>query len=289
MGLKNGDTLRAPWDEKWKQIPLGPHTPPWWEPFSLERLIEARDAEGDCWWLNEDRVTRVEFKLPEAGRVARLQIDESGSDSVIEMLGSLVAGDKESQRKEADLRFNVDCTLSKVHGKVARRVVVALRDPLSRILSGLEKHIGLKSRWLPKDEVFVRKTFNNNFKTADEYLDALRVHDTNGVSGMHKRAMAVTHCRYCLNFMMPVKGYYIRDTDNTAADPTVKFVCTCKLAEEISKVADDWGLQLQNSTAPNLEDSTLTISDVNRKWIEETYAEDFAFYKEHCGQTCSDA
>jgi len=250
----------------------------------MDALIKAKDGERDCWWL--DKRAEVEFKVKDKEvRVAGLEISNSGSESIIKMLGPLTEpGQHHERRKILDIEQNSDCILGDIKNKGAKRVIIALNDPVSRILKGIEDHIDLHGHWLQEDERLQRRVFNHNFKSADEYIDALR--DPDSESGMHKRAMAVTHCRHCLSFMLPVTGFYIRDAEKDIADPDVEFVCSCKIEQGMNRIANDWGLELvEDVNMPDLKFNQ-TISVANRKWIEDTYAADIAFYQEHCSAEC---
>merc|ERR1719262_1733982 len=109
----------------------------------------------------------------------------------------------------------------------------------------------------PKDKDRSRKVFNHEFLSPDEYIDALR--DTG--NGRHKKAMAVTTCHDCMNFMLPVSGYYIKEDDaallEKTTDDSVKFLCTCESEKMLTDIAKEWGfLEKVNITTQKFKMNT---------------------------------
>jgi len=247
--------------------------------FTLNKLIAAKSIDKQCWW--------VEHVSPDdkADRVAPLAVDTNRETTVVEMLGSSLMPGDHQKKKEDGMMSNEDCILREVQ-TVADRVIVPLDDPVTRILEGVALHLEGHEPTHPQYKFFARKSFRHNFLGgADKYVGALRdvTHD------LHEKAMRLTFCEDCQNYMLPIKGFYIRPGDDLT---NVEFVCNCKLSLEMHRVAARWGFmgRLDTSDSEDLRTNfTITLNDENRQWVEETYAEDLALYKEHCGQICSTA
>jgi len=239
-------------------------------PFRLDALVNQKDKERKCRKLRN-------YKF-ESSNVAGLAIARTGSTSVIANLESL-------PDNEHAVDHNHDCILKDVLDSGAQHVVVSLRHPVARILSGVQRRFeGYKTKKHANLEI--KRSFGN----FNHFLDALRdAHDKK-----HKKAMKMTHCWNCQNFFLPVQEFHLREEDRA----NVKFVCTCKLNSMMMKAAEQWGMggKMKTSTKNGSKRSSSSaefqkqqVSEVNRKWIEDIYAADLALYKEHCGQTCGDA
>jgi len=290
MGLHSmeADPRGKPWNREsknaWKRIHAGPKAPGWWEEFSLENLITTKDSQRECWWVNN-----IEFdERSKNTRVVGLPISNTGGDLVMKMMmNPSIPTQSSMQRKVKDMLENHECTLSDVQRVASTGIIVPLTDPVSRILSGIQEHLNDNHPVQGHNKDYARKAFSHQMKNADFFINALR----DVKNGYHKVAMAVTHCHDCQNYMLPVQGFYLRDTDQATSVP-IRYVCTCQLTEMIDDVAKELGVEVQHNQTSSRKYKVAakqTLSLENRQWIEETYAADLALYKEQCGKTCGDA
>lgn len=117
------------------------------------------------------------------------------------------------------------------------------------------------------------------------YVDALRnISDPN-----HRVAMDVQYRPYSNNIFIPVVDFYMKGITNEELR-RLSFVCTCTLKEDMDRVSQKLNLNLDTeilshesaSSSDDPEVQRQWLSQRNIDWIREIYAEDEAFYLEHC-------
>jgi len=109
--------------------------------------------------------------------------------------------------------------------------------------------------------------------------------------------------------MLPVKGFYMRGGELAVPNSRVKFICACNWEEEMKSLSKKWGFKMHPKKQwyelrkhadivanrevrlpPHIPDLRFsqTLTKTNRDWLDSLYAEDYAFYEEHCGGTCTE-
>jgi len=129
------------------------------------------------------------------GDVIPLAIARAGSDTVIHTM-------QRWERKENAHEYGHDhtCTLADYAAKGARRVVISLREPVSRLISGFMR------RMEGHAEHDYNKRFEKAFKTPDSYVTAL----VDPRDKLHREALEVTYGDGgTQNYMTPVVEFYL--------------------------------------------------------------------------------
>ena len=249
--------------------------------FSLEDMMRSKDTA-----LCAEQLPPLNGSMVLSVSVAR-----AGSETLSRMLGS-------TGLHLHDHQCNAHTLLE--HG--AGHVIVSLRHPVSRIVSGLQWHAhGDISQSVSADAgdeaersdlghlsgtayalqgaVFSFDEFNHS------YVDALRnISDPN-----HRVAMDVQYRPYSNNIFIPVVDFYMKRITNEELR-RLSFVCTCTLKEDMDRVSQKLNLNLDTeilshesaSSSDDPEVQRQWLSQRNIDWIREIYAEDEAFYLEHC-------
>ena len=249
--------------------------------FSLEDMMRSKDPA-----LCDEQLPPLNGSMVLSVSVAR-----AGSETLSRMLGSTGLHLHDHQ-----------CTAHTLLEHGAGHVIVSLRHPVSRIVSGLQwhahgdmaqaaaadagyeaelrdlGHLSLAAYHL-QEEVFSFDEFNHS------YVDALRnVSDPN-----HRIAMDVQYRPYSNNMFIPVVDFYMKGiTDKELS--RLSFVCACTLKEDMDRVSQKLNLNLDTeilshesaSSSDDPEVQRQWLSQRNVDWIREIYAADEAFYLEHC-------
>lgn len=220
--------------------------------------------------------------------VVNLAIARTGSETVRKVLL------QNNQPAHHEHRY----ALQDVYEKGARRVLISIRHPVSRLVSDFQRHGFGKMNHNPK---LGNADFIANFHDLNTYFDALRLVD----NPLHELALNVTYGYGVKNCMIPVAEYYLRDWKNTQEYQSpewwakekgveIRFICTATLAPDFGEVAEEWGMtQLMqvhaHSSKFDSENITLItsrpesrLSEANLAWYRNQYRNDFALYERHC-------
>mmetsp|Transcript_23848 Transcript_23848/g.49490 ORF Transcript_23848/g.49490 Transcript_23848/m.49490 type:complete len:609 (+) Transcript_23848:54-1880(+) len=266
--------------------------------FSLQDMIRSKDT------------ALCAKKLPplNGSMVLSVSVARTGSETLSRMLES-------TGLNLHDHQCNAHTLLE--HG--AGHVIVSLRHPVSRIVSGMQWHTHVYNMTLAigaflnssssklsiagatgahneqsersdrgqfshgaydlQHKVFSFDDFNHS------YVDALR----NTSDPNHRIALDVQYRPYSNSVFMPVVDFYIKGLTNEERG-RVSFVCTCTLKEDMDRVSNELNLNLDTeilthesvSSSDDPEVQLQWLSQRNIDWIREIYAADEAFYLQHC-------
>ncbi|CAL1164038.1 unnamed protein product [Cladocopium goreaui] len=267
--------------------------------FSLQDMIRSKDTA-----LCAEQLPPLNGSMVLSVSVAR-----TGSETLSQMLA------ESSGLHLHDHQCNAHTLLE--HG--AGHVIVSLRHPVSRIVSGMQWHTRLHNLSLSieaalnssnmskisksqakaaagddeqsdngqlshgayslQKEVFSFDDFNHS------YVDALR----NTSDPNHRIALDVQYRPYSNSIFMPVVDFYMKGVTNEELS-RVSFVCTCTLKEDMDRVSNELNLNLDTeilthesvSSSDDPEVQLQWLSQRNIDWIREIYAADEAFYLQHC-------
>eukprot|EP00435_Cladocopium_sp_Y103_P000058 s1588_g1.t1 len=131
------------------------------------------------------------------------------------------------------------CQVSQVLANGARHVLVPLRHPLARLLTGFQPQ--------------------GQFNSLNQFLDSLR----NSSDEKHQLALDVAYRPGGANFLLPVRQFYLGDSvpSPERQQRVVSFICRCRMEEELKRISkrlhlkdvDFSGLEKQ----PDLDDFML--------------------------------
>eukprot|EP00747_Dinoflagellata_sp_TGD_P075412 gnl/TRDRNA2_/TRDRNA2_158728_c0_seq1.p1 gnl/TRDRNA2_/TRDRNA2_158728_c0~~gnl/TRDRNA2_/TRDRNA2_158728_c0_seq1.p1 ORF type:complete len:1093 (+),score=94.02 gnl/TRDRNA2_/TRDRNA2_158728_c0_seq1:1-3279(+) len=239
------------------------------EPFSLDRLVRFKDSKRSCSPPTEP--------LPELNHsaVVSVAVARTGSETVTDFLK---AHGQPAFHKHS-------CTLDQIMEAGAGVVIISLRDPVSRYLSGVQRRTEGNQADKRSNHMFT-----DNFEDADSFVTALR--DVNDEK--HSVALQITYQPSSQMWMVPVVEFYL--AGNPTVDPNrVKFVCTPTLTKDLQRTATDLGLAVpegneseihthkSNVSSDSAHAHSTMLSDVNREWLQEIYSADYALFDKHCG------
>ena len=188
-----------------------------------------------------------------------------------------------------------ECTLADWAAAGARRVVVSLRDPVSRLVSGFQRRME-GNHVQGGAHAAANRIFEREFPRLDAYVDALFA----PADPRHALALEVTYPDNFQNFLVPVEEFYLasldrgapRDEREVAVD--VRYACIESLDDDVAAILGAWGRApnakgLKNATkhqSQNASDAPTTrrsfISDRNAARVEALYAADAALHARHC-------
>ncbi|KAH8096411.1 hypothetical protein JL720_3782 [Aureococcus anophagefferens] len=183
-----------------------------------------------------------------------------------------------------------ECALADWAAAGARRVVVSLRDPVSRLVSGFQR------RMEGGAPTAANRAFAREFPRLDAYVDALFA----PADPRHALALEITYPDKNQNFLVPVEEFYLasldrgapRDAREVAVD--VRYACIESLDDDVAAILGAWGRApnanaRKNATkhrSRNASDAPTTrhrlISDGNAARVEALYAADAALHARHC-------
>eukprot|EP00617_Octactis_speculum_P018500 CAMPEP_0185747222 /NCGR_PEP_ID=MMETSP1174-20130828/5837_1 /TAXON_ID=35687 /ORGANISM="Dictyocha speculum, Strain CCMP1381" /LENGTH=375 /DNA_ID=CAMNT_0028422289 /DNA_START=196 /DNA_END=1323 /DNA_ORIENTATION=+ len=220
------------------------------------------------------------FEVPD---IVAIAVARSASDAVVK---ATTGGD--------ELHIHA-CTLADWAAAGARRVVVPLRDPVSRLISGFQRRMSSNSTggW----GKVANREFKRSFPSLDKYVDAL----FDPANPLHAIALKVTYPDHNQHFMMPVEEFYLapldrgvpRDGGEVAVD--VRYACIESLDDDMVAILGAWGRtpdpkglkNLKNHSSRFASDKPTTrhrfISERNAARVEALYAADAALHARHCG------
>ena len=254
-------------------------------PFTLTALISARlpDCPPSIWsWLHD---------VPPP-RVAYLAVARTGSESLGKALREHHSKKALEQRFTAHMPHSHDCTLRDVETAGATHVLISLRHPADRLMSGVKRRLeGArgKSAKLPNaDFLDAFGPFGANALNA--FVSALR----DVAHPLHTRAMNQSIGPMRQNFLLPVSEFYLANgrTDDRAAHSG--FVCTPTLAGDVQRVTQSWcvrdmHVQGQEESIHRSHTTMKPLSAENRAWVDTTWAADVALWRLHCGEGAATA
>lgn len=217
--------------------------------FSLSKLAAAKDSQRHC-HLQSAQLKRS---------IVTLSISMAGSGSgMTDELDEL-------------------CQVPQVLANGAGHVLVPLRHPLARLLTGFQQAQMVQ------------------FNTLNQFLDSLR----NSSEEKHQLALDLAYRPGRANFLLPLQ-FYLGDSvpSSERQRRVVSFICRCRMEEELKRISqslhvdvDFSGLEKPEPDDAMLYDAMLpgsSLSSKNRAWFLAEYAADLALYQEHCS-ACSDA
>jgi hypothetical protein len=231
------------------------------EPFSLQSKVTHGTFRVNCKVVMPQKYDEKE--------IVPLTIARTGSTTLTEVF------------KQAGMHHvfhNHACTLADVAEQNAKRVVVTLRDPLDRFISGYQRKKG-------KSFLVVRQ-MAQEFSSLNQYMDALRIK----CHGMRQFALDAAYSKGVM-FMQPVTQYYLgveSSLDFVAPEGMdVSFICTCALDDDLAHLSKKWDFQFEakithQSSTPSDEAHNM-VSEVNQEWIKDVYAEDLKLFRKYCG------
>jgi len=183
-----------------------------------------------------------------------------------------------------------ECALADWAAAGARRVVVSLRDPVSRLVSGFQRRVEGGA------PTAANRAFAREFPRLDAYVDALFA----PADPRHALALEITYPDKNQNFLVSVEEFYLasldrgapRDAREVAVD--VRYACIESLDDDVAAILGAWGRApkanaRKNATkhrSRNASDAPTTrhrlISDGNAARVEALYAADAALHARHC-------
>jgi len=244
-------------------------------PFNLTTLVSMRTP---------NRCANVLWKF-HAGEITNLAVARTGSETVTQSL--LVSG--------LPAHHNHDCTLAAMSNRGATRLLVTLRHPVARIISGYQRRMdqNVSKNKDKQANVEFAKVFSRG---VDDYVSALRLPQHR----YHKEALECTYGPNRQSFMLPLVGWYFGDTesesdhDEYSSEVQIRFLCTNKLSVDFMAAASAFGFALsplQFSHRSNISSDggveimpNLQLSRPNIEWLEEVYKKDIAFVTKRCGK-----
>lgn len=190
-----------------------------------------------------------------------------------------------------------ECALADYARAGARRVVVSLRDPVARLVSGFQRRVEGNNARHADNAAFVA-----HFETLDAYVDALLDAD----DASHGAALNVTYGGTRQNFMLPVEEFYL-DLDRVPAGAAprdadvvdVRYACVESLDADLARILDAWRVNITDASyvmadhhSAKRSDSAAAqhaiISDANAARIRRLYANDAALHARFCRARSAD-
>ena len=203
-------------------------------------------------------------------RVVNLAIARTGSESVTRTMAA--AG--------AAAHHDHACSLRDASRAGYDRVVISLRDPAARLVSGFQRRVagGAKKR-ANRD---LADIFGDD---VDGYVEALR----DVTHAKHAAALRVSLAPNAQHWLMPIEEYYLRGFEPRAnGSLAVAFVCTEALDAGVRAVAARWDLRAPPATeatthhaSPNKSHGGM-LAPANAAYVRALYARDAALHAAHC-------
>ena len=235
-------------------------------PF-LEMLVNSHSGVT-CRYALEQLVNHTASK-----RVAYVAVARTGSQSLQHGISQLYTYTRRAPHDH-------DCSLRDLEMAGATHVMISIRHPAARILSGVRRRLENNSMENSSNKAFV-ETFGGA-EAANAYIHAIR----SPQSPTHGMAMNITLGHGHMNFMMPIDEYYLRGAHGSAR---VEYVCTENLTADFDRIAALWqlGITLPTDTQENHRSTSHAspLDQMNLAWVESTYAADLRLWKTHCNST----
>jgi hypothetical protein len=192
------------------------------------------------------------------------------------------------------------CTLEDLENQGARRVVLAMRDPVARLVSGVHRQLDLAAGGANSTSahefwrILARLGYNNAADASNTYLDALR-------SPQHPLHGTAREAACQGKFMRPLVAYYLRGARGLAR---VGVICTSSLEAGFNALARRWNMtrpmteHLHNSDDPRRRLADMpapsrhvahaagsgSINCEHARWLRHFYAND-ARLTARCNET----
>lgn len=250
------------------------------EPFTLDELLETREAALRC---------RLEIDAYYKSGIANLAVGRTGSESLTNAF----------EKNQIYAHHNHDCSVMAVVAAGAKHVMLTLRHPVSRVISGVQrraKRLRINERKAANrlfNDVFIK----NDIISCNPYLDALR----NSSHPDHPQALNVTLGRNRQSYMLPLVEFYLnanvqdepQELKEKALDTEIWFLCTESLTEDFNRAASALGLPEAMQADPTHQsavhsdqqkDDPDLISSENKAWLETIFANDVELNEIFCGK-----
>lgn len=257
-------------------------------PFNLATLVSLRTP---------NRCASVIWKF-HAGDITNLAIARTGSESITKSL-------LESGQPAHHVH---DCTLAAMSTRGATRLLVTLRHPVARIISGYQRRMdpNVSTNKVQMANVRFAEFFSRG---VDDFVSALRLPQHR----YHREALECTYGPDRQFFMLPLVGWYFGDAasepnhGDDSREVEIRFLCTNRLSADFEAAASAFGFALtplQFSHQSNIssdaaamalhvrasllnadvEQKKLQLSRPNVEWLEEVYKKDIDFVTKRCGE-----
>mmetsp|Transcript_25950 Transcript_25950/g.47862 ORF Transcript_25950/g.47862 Transcript_25950/m.47862 type:complete len:563 (+) Transcript_25950:49-1737(+) len=239
--------------------------------FDLHKLVRAKDADRFC------------GPLPEMHKnsVVSLAVAHAASQTVTNFLNDY----------GQPAIHDHSCTQSLVAASGARHVIIPLRNPTSRLISGFQHFINSADG--SQGDGYYSSALNSGgqFPNFNAFVNALR--DTENIK--HAEALDLAYRPDSHDYLLPIVEFYLGGVKSPDSK-RVSFVCMCRLDEDVTRVVKKLGISLfelnMNTTHASKKDSAnidvhkRPLSKENEAWIRKIYAEDYDLYAKHCGRSC---
>jgi hypothetical protein len=176
----------------------------------------------------------------------------------------------------------------------AERVIISLRHPVSRVISGYQRRMETENG--KPGSKSANAEFSKAFKKGglEEYISALRL----PYHAKHETALAVTYGPERQSYMLPLVGFYLGGQDlppKVGLHVEVHFACTPTLSSDFVTAGDRWGVTnfkpMKESVQSHHKSSVSSdstnggstfLSDENVAWLSAVYKKDVELYDSHC-------
>ena len=257
-------------------------------PFNLAALVSLRTP---------NRCASVLWKF-HAGDITNLAIARTGSESITKSL-------LESGQPAHHVH---DCTLAALSNRGATRLLVTLRHPVARIISGYQRRMdpNVSTNKVQMANIIFAEVFSRG---VDDFVSALRLPQHR----YHREALECTYGPDRQSFMLPLVGWYFGDAvselnhSEDSREVEIRFLCTNRLSADFRAAASAFGFALTplhsshqsnissdaaamaldvNSSLLNADvvPKKLQLSRPNVEWLEEVYKKDIEFVTKRCGE-----
>ena len=268
-------------------------------PFNLADLVryERLDNRGRAnpAYLCAERGVLAHAAAAGGDVVSNLAIARTGSETLALFLRALGQPSHHGH----------DCTLVDVaRAGGARRVVVSLRDPLARLVSGFQRRMEGNNERKVWNRVMA-KCFDAAAGGLTRFVEALRDAD----DPLHTDALLAVYGPTRQSYMVPVVEYYLQGmvatdragtryvTEDDGLDVEVAFVCTPTLDSDLEALERRWRLGAADGSSKSgrekgekhTHSSSMHSGSHDRllrselqEFVERVYAADKALYAAHC-------
>lgn len=265
-------------DARSGEVELGPFNqacPTWWcsqnRTFTIPGLLDTLEEHAN--FPADSR--RLTCTIPKdyryaVGEVGMLSVARTGSLSLHEAL-------RHAQPHNPGVVHDHGCTLPDLVGRGATRVVFAVRDPESRLVSGY------LTPW--SENNFGMWAFNNMDPQIglNAFVEAWRRND-------HPNHTLALELLWSPNrFLWPIVEYYLPGgVENYVAQGVdVEILCTCNLDNDIEAMSKKWNISL-DTVHEHMEHpfQPPALTEENSAWLKGVYRKDYDFYQENCAARC---
>ena len=244
------------------------------EPFSMKRYVDI------LWDYRHCRMYTAEEKK---SSIINIAVGRTGSGTLKQAL----------IQNGLPGHHTTLCTALDAQWAGYQAVVVTIRDPVARILSGYQRREEGETSSKIENKMFMAN-FTGKGKDVNYYLDALRDRHNK----MHLTAKQLTYGPSRQSYMIPLAEYY--GLTHPELKIRVYYLCTSALSDDFEKLATllgwpkpsaarDFYLSTQKRRLGSIsstksEIAAQKVSEVNAKWIhEDVYKADSELYMRYCG------